>query len=222
MIAPPPVVAIDGPAGAGKGTVAAGVAARLRWRLLDSGALYRVVGLMAARRGVDTDSAPALTALIADLDIVFDADAVRVNGVDERVAIRATRVDAHASKVAAVPDVRARLLAAQRGFRCPPGLVADGRDMGTVVFPDAALKVFLTASAEERARRRVRQRGMAPECFEAVLAATRQRDERDRNRPVAPLAPAADAVIIDTTSVGAAAVIDRICDLARERALTTD
>ena len=157
MTANSPVIAIDGPSGAGKGTVAAEVAERLGWRLLDSGALYRIVGLLAVRRRIDLRDGPALAALASGRDISFTDRAVTVDGADETAAIRDPAVDAAASTVAAVPEVRAALLATQRGFRRPPGLVADGRDMGTVVFPDARAKVFLTASLEARAERRRQQ-----------------------------------------------------------------
>ncbi len=152
-----PVIAIDGPSGAGKGTVAAEIAGRLGWRLLDSGALYRILGLTALRRGIDLHDGSALAALPGELDIAFSNNAVFVDGIEETLAIRDDRVGTAASVVAAAPEVRAALLATQHGFRRPPGLVADGRDMGTVVFPDATVKIFLTASAKARAKRRFLQ-----------------------------------------------------------------
>ena len=219
MKTPPPVIAIDGPAGSGKGTVAKGVANRLGWGLLDSGALYRVVALTAVRRRIDLADAPALAAMAAHLCIAFTDAKVLVDGADATEAIRAPEIDAPASKVAALPAVRAALLDVQRGFRRPPGLVADGRDMGTVVFPDAALKIFLDASPEARAERRVRQllqRG-DDAMRSATLAAMRERDERDRQRAVAPLAPAADAVVIDSTALSADDVIGQVLTLVHGR-----
>ena len=223
MNRPPPVIAIDGPAGSGKGTVATGVAGRLGWSLLDSGALYRIVALTALRRGIDLAEGPALAAMATRLRIAFANTTALVDDADVTDAIRAPQIDAPASKVAAVPAVRAALLDVQRGFRRPPGLVADGRDMGTVVFPDAALKIFLDASPEARAERRLKQLRQraddaAPSATLAALrAAMRERDERDRQRAVAPLVPAADAVVIDSTALSADGVIERVLTLARGR-----
>ena len=237
MTPAPPVIAIDGPSGSGKGTVAKAVATRLGWGLLDSGALYRVVALTAKRRGIDLADEAALAALAGGLRIAFAGDAVRVDGADLTDAIRALAVDAPASQVAALPAVRSALLDVQRAFRRPPGLVADGRDMGTVVFADAALKIFLTASAEARAERRHKQlrarehlrvrarehlrAGASPaEGLGTLRSAMRQRDERDRRRAVAPLAPAADAVVIDATATAADAVIEKVLALAAARAVS--
>lgn len=228
MTPAPPVIAIDGPSGSGKGTVAKAVATRLGWGLLDSGALYRVIALTAKRRGIHLADEAALAALAGGLRIAFAGDAVRVDGADLTDAIRALAVDAPASQVAALPAVRSALLDVQRAFRRPPGLVADGRDMGTVVFADAALKIFLTASAEARAERRLKQlrvrehlrTGASPaEGLGTLRSAMRQRDERDRRRAVAPLAPAADAVVIDATATAAAAVIEKVLALAAARAV---
>ena len=216
-----PVIAIDGPAGAGKGTVAALVTERLGWHLLDSGALYRVVALAALRHDADLTHGDALAAIARNLDVTFRADAVMVDGLDETLAIRKPDVDAAASKVAASAQVRAALLAAQRDFRTPPGLVADGRDMGTVVFPDARLKVFLTASAEERARRRYRQlKESQPDVsLRTLFEAIEERDRRDSNRAVSPLVPAPDALQIDSTAMSIDDVVRTVLALAEERGM---
>lgn len=223
--APAPVLAIDGPSGTGKGTLARLIRAWLGWHLLDSGALYRLVGLAAERAGVDLEDEAGLTRLAADLDCGFseDTDETRVllEGGDVTDALRAETAGAAASRVAAVPGVRAALLDRQRAFRQPPGLVADGRDMGTVVFPDAALKIFLTASAEERAHRRYKQlieKGMSVNLAQ-LLGDIAERDRRDAERPVSPLKPAADAVILDTTRLDIAAVEAQVKRLVRDTGL---
>ncbi len=219
MSRPPDVLAIDGPSGSGKGTVAQAMAARLGWWLLDSGALYRVVGLLAIRRGTNLADADALAAMARELDVTFANAAVTVNGADETDAIRDPEVDTPASKVATLATVRAELLTIQRGRRRPPGLVADGRDMGTVVFPDARLKIFLTASAEIRAERRYRQlkaRG-AGVSLSALLEGIRERDERDRKRAVSPLVPAPDAVTIDSSGMSIHKVVAAVMTLATKR-----
>lgn len=198
-----PVVAIDGPAASGKGTIAARVAAALGFHLLDSGALYRLVALQAIRRGVGFDDAAALVPLARDLDVRFDARGVALEGEDVSEAIRAEAIGEGASRVAVHPGVRRALLDRQQAFRQPPGLVADGRDMGTVVFPDAATKVFVTATPEARAERRQRQlarRGVQAD-LRALEDEIRARDRRDALRAVAPLAPAGDAVVLDTTAL---------------------
>lgn len=211
-----PVIAIDGPSGSGKGTVAALVAERLGWHLLDSGALYRIAGWVALERGVALDDAPALAAMVRGLDIRFEGRRVQVDGRDLSDAIRTEAVSEAASRVAALQPLRDAILDLQRAQRRPPGLVADGRDMGTVVFPDAPLKVFLDASVEERARRRhrqLREQGQDVDA-ETVLAALRERDARDRERTVAPLRPAADAVIVDSSTLAVAAVLQKVLDAA--------
>ena len=215
------VIAIDGPAGAGKGAAAGAVAAQLGWHLLDSGALYRVVGLQALRRGVGLADEHALAAMTGGLRISFEPGRVAVDDQDQTQAIRATKVDAAASQVAKLAGVRGALLDLQRGFRQPPGLVADGRDMGTVVFPDAGLKIFLTASAEERARRRYRQlKPSQPNVrLRALLEAIEERDRADSNRAVAPLVAASDAVTIDSSAMSIDAVAKAIASLAAERGL---
>ncbi len=223
-----PVIAVDGPSGTGKGTVCQRLAQTLGWHFLDSGALYRVVGLAAQRAGVGLNAEQPLAELAASLDLRFEPDpraehglAVLLNGVDVSAAIRTEAAGGAASQVAAFPPVRAALLKRQRAFRELPGLVADGRDMGTVVFPDAALKLFLTASPEERARRRhnqLKQKGIDVS-LRALLEDIRARDERDRRRAVSPLTPAADAKLVDTTALGIEAVGEQAMRYVREQGL---
>jgi len=209
-----PVVTIDGPSGSGKGTISRGLATRLRWNLLDSGALYRLVALAAARRGNPED--PAELARIARaMDVVFGsvgAEQVTLDGQEVTEALRTESVGAAASRVAAVPQVRHALLQRQRDFARAPGLVADGRDMGTVVFPNADLKVFLTATADERAMRRHKQlKGKGIDVSLPDLSwDIAQRDARDASRSIAPLKPAADARTIDSTDLTPEEVIARI------------
>ena len=215
-----PVVAIDGPAGAGKGTVAATLAARWSWRLLDSGALYRVVGLLALRLGLPLTDERALAAAARGAAVCFAGGRILVGGHDETAAVRAPAVAAAASQAAAKPQVRAALLATQRAFRRPPGLVADGRDMGTVVFPDAALKVFLTATVAERALRRYRQlKPKQPNVrLRDLSEAIEERDRRDRDRAVSPLVAAPDAVTIDTTRMTVEEVVAAVVALGQGEA----
>ena len=198
-----PVIAIDGPSASGKGTVARRAAQRLGFHFLDSGALYRLVALAAMQKGIALDDSGALGRLAQSLAVEFDDHNIRLGGEDVTQAIRAEAVSAAASRVAAIPEVRQGLIERQRAFRRPPGLVADGRDMGTVVFPDAVLKVFLTASAEERALRRYKQ--LIDKGFDANLATLLQeigqRDARDSARSVAPLQKSADAQVLDTTGL---------------------
>jgi cytidylate kinase len=218
----PVVVAIDGPAASGKGTVALGVARALGFGYLDSGSLYRLVALQALNRGVPVDAGPGLADLARGLDVVFDGSRIRLAGEDVTDEIRQERVSAAASRVAVHPEVRAALLARQRAFRRPPGLVAEGRDMGTVVFPDAPVKVFVTASADERARRRHKQligKGISVS-IEGLLRDIRERDERDAGRATAPLMPAADAVILDTTDMTIDSAIAFVVDRCRRHAAT--
>jgi len=198
-----PVIAIDGPAASGKGTVAARVAEALGFHLLDSGALYRLVGLAALRERVPLDDGPALGRLAAGLDARFAAGRIVLGGEDVTEAIRDEKVSGAASRVAVHPPVREALVERQRAFRRPPGLVADGRDMGTVLFPDAGTKVFVTASPEARAERRHKQlmeKGISAN-IEGLLHDIRMRDARDGERAAAPLRPAADAAILDTTDL---------------------
>ncbi|WP_241645557.1 (d)CMP kinase [Rosenbergiella metrosideri] len=202
-----PVITIDGPSGAGKGTLSKALAEKLSWHLLDSGAIYRVLALAALHHQVDITQEDALVPLAAHLDVKFVVEQHRsqviLEGEEVTAAIRTQEVSNTASKVAAFPRVREALLRRQRNFRELPGLIADGRDMGTVVFPDAPVKIFLDASAEERAERRRQQLQQAgvDVNFERLLAETVERDDRDRNRAVAPLVPAIDALVIDSTGI---------------------
>jgi cytidylate kinase len=218
-----PVITIDGPSGSGKGTVSRMLARELGFHFLDSGALYRLLALAATRRGVALDDEAGLAALCGELDIRFPADAaadlVLLDGEDVTQEIRTEAAGSGASRVAALPAVRTALLQRQRDFRIAPGLVADGRDMGTVVFPDAHAKFFLTASAEERAERRYKQlKEMGIESvFEDILADIRGRDERDAGRTVAPLRAADDAQQLDTTELDIAATMARVRDFLNNR-----
>ncbi len=223
------VIAVDGPSGSGKGTLAVRLARRLGWHLLDSGALYRAVAWNALDTSVALDDAEALgrlaTQLRARFDVISDDEViVWVDSSDVSKAIRDESVSVAASRVAALPSVRAALLQTQHAFRKSPGLVADGRDMGTVVFPDAPLKIFLDASAEQRAERRYKQLkdkdlGVS---LRALLESIRERDERDRSRAVSPLKPADDAVVIDSSSLSIDAVVEKAWQLATNRGLTPD
>lgn len=223
MTARVPVLTIDGPSGSGKGTLAQMLARRLGWHLLDSGALYRVVGLAAVERGIDLDDELALAAVARNLDIRFEATApgepaaVVLSGTDISDAVRSEQAGHYASRVAIFPAVRQGLHARQRAFAQAPGLVADGRDMGTEIFPDADLKVFLTASAEERAQRRYKQLINKGETVSlpALLEDIRARDRRDTERAVAPLRPAADAHVIDSTQLEIAAVEQQVIGLVQ-------
>ncbi|MFA7243411.1 MAG: (d)CMP kinase [Sulfuricellaceae bacterium] len=200
-----PVIAIDGPSASGKGTVARLVARKLGFHFLDSGALYRLLALAALQRGAALDDEEGLSRLASSLDICFDGDAVLLDGAIVTDAIRSETCGDGASKIATYPAVRAALLDLQRAFRKAPGLVADGRDMGSVVFPDAATKIFLTAGAEVRAQRRVKQlieKGMGDNIpLSQILQDIKQRDERDSARSVAPLQQCADASLLDTSSL---------------------
>lgn len=223
----PVVITVDGPSGSGKGTVAALLAMQLQWHLLDSGALYRVLALAAEKHNVALDNEAALEKLAADLDVQFVVDSdnkqrVILENTDVTDAIRNEIVGTHASKVAVLPAVRSALLHRQQSFRQAPGLIADGRDMGTVVFADAPLKVFLTASAEERARRRylqLKDKGEAVN-LTCLLEEIRARDERDTNRVIAPLKPADDAIILDSTTMTIEQVLERILSEVAVRSLT--
>ena len=222
----PVVITVDGPSGSGKGTVAGLLATQLQWHLLDSGSLYRVLALAAEKHKVALDDESALEKLAIDLDVQFVVDAdnsqrVILENIDVSDAIRNETVGAHASIVAALPAVRSGLLRRQQDFRQAPGLIADGRDMGTVVFADAPLKVFLRASAEERARRRylqLKDRGETVN-LTCLLEDIRARDERDTNRAIAPLKPADDAIILDSTTMTIEQVLERILSEVAVRSL---
>jgi cytidylate kinase len=219
-----PVIAIDGPSGSGKGTIARQVATTLGYHLLDSGALYRLVALAARRQELALDDESSLARLAEQLDVQFDStgagdERILLAGDDVTLAVRHEKAGADASEVAALAAVRAALLARQRDFQQAPGLVADGRDMGTHVFPSATLKIFLTASAEERARRRHKQ--LKDKGIDVSLAALSRdiedRDRRDCERSIAPLRPAEDARILDSSGKSVAAVVNTVLEWARER-----
>jgi cytidylate kinase len=219
-----PVMTIDGPSGSGKGTVSRAAARALGFGLLDSGALYRLVALAARQAGVGLDDEPGLARLARAADIAFGSapdggEVVWLNGKDVTGAIRSEEAGNDASKVAALPGVRTALLERQRRFAVPPGLVADGRDMGTVVFPRAEVKIFLTASAAERALRRYKQlkeKGVAAN-LAALSLEIAERDLRDSTRAASPLVASADAVLLDTTGMSVDAVVERVLEVARGR-----
>ncbi|MBX2824749.1 MAG: (d)CMP kinase [Gammaproteobacteria bacterium] len=216
-----PVITIDGPSGSGKGTVAAKVAAATGYTLLDSGAVYRAAALRVLLQQVDADSEPAVVQCIESMQAEFEpgTDGVRVwlDGTDVTAELRSETTAAMASRIAAVPAVREALMQTQRDFRRPPGLVADGRDMGTVVFPDARHKIFLTASVAERARRRYNQlnKKELQVTMESLLQEIELRDQRDSTRSVAPLIPAKEALVIDSTGIGIDQVVEKILQNVR-------
>jgi cytidylate kinase len=219
-----PILTIDGPSGSGKGTVSRAAARALGWALLDSGALYRLVALAGRQAGVSLDDGPGLARLAAEFDIRFGAgvageEIVWLDGRDVTREIRTETAGNDASKVAALPVVRAALLARQRRFAAPPGLVADGRDMGTVVFPEAQVKIFLTASADERAARRhkqLKEKGVAA-TLAALSREIAERDQRDITRSTSPLVASDDAVLLDTSGIPVDAVVRRVLEIVHER-----
>ena len=213
-----PVVCVDGPGGSGKGVLAAALAEELGWRHLDSGVLYRAVAALALADEVGLEDEAALTRLAEGMNAETESGRLKLNGADRTKDIRQERVAKAASAVARHPRVRAAVLQQQRNARRPPGLVADGRHMGTVVFPDAQLKVYLDASPEERARRRhkqLRNEGLHVS-FAAVLAGIKERDRRDSRRATSPLRPAEDAVVIDSTAMSIDAVLRSVLSLVRQ------
>jgi len=221
-----PVVAVDGPSGSGKGTVCRMLATRLGWHLLDSGALYRLTALAGQRAGLDPEDRPGHAALAGTMGVVFGiapdgGERITLGGQEVTGLVRAEQTGQGASRVAAWPEVRAALLERQRAFAEAPGLIADGRDMGTVVFTGAPLKIFLTASPDERARRRYNQ--LKDKDSAVSLAALSreiaERDLRDSTRSVAPLRPASDAFVIDSTGVAVETIVERVIELGRSRAL---
>jgi len=214
-----PVITVDGPSGAGKGTVAKLLAEQLKFKILDSGALYRLTGLLVNRAGNGFDNEAQAAELASSMQVEFTADGVILNGEDVSLAIRTESAGNDASKVAAMPAVRAALLDWQKAFAKMPGLIADGRDMGTTVFPQAPLKIFLTASPEERAQRRHKQlneKGISSN-IAALAAEIAERDERDRTRASSPLVPADDAIVIDSTSLSIDEVVEQILTLWSDR-----
>ncbi|MGM0542428.1 MAG: (d)CMP kinase [Pseudomonadota bacterium] len=223
-----PVLTIDGPGGAGKGTISGLMADRLNWHLLDSGALYRLIAQAAGKHQVALDDEAALAELAQSLDVAFPVEdghpSTLLEGEDVSRAIRTEQAGERASLVASLPAVRQALLKRQRDFCQSPGLVADGRDMGTVVFPDAALKIFLTASADERARRRYQQLQEAgvDASLSSLLKEIQARDARDSQRAVAPLKPADDAITLDTTRLSIPEVVDQLTELLVQRGIVVD
>lgn len=218
-----PVLTIDGPSGSGKGTIAQMIARQFGWHYLDSGAIYRVLAQAAIKHQLDLADEAALTLLAEQLDVRFAFDnaelKVMLEGEDVSLLIRSEEAGNAASKVAAIPSVRSALLQRQRDFRKMPGLVTDGRDMGTVVFADAPFKVFLTASAEERAQRRykqLKQKGIESNLSD-LIAEISERDRRDSEREVAPLRPAEDALILDSTELGIQAVFEQVSAFCTDR-----
>ncbi len=216
-----PVITIDGPSGSGKGTVSARVAKTLGWHVLDSGALYRLAAYAARKSGIDFKNQPQLSEIARNLRVRFEQGRIFLEDEDVSLSIRTEQAGNDASRVAAMPEVRAALLDWQREAAVAPGLIADGRDMGTTVFPRAPLKVFLTASAEERAKRRYKQlkeKGIKSKISDLAVE-IRERDERDRSRAASPLVPAGDAMVIDSTAFSIEQVVDQILQAAQERGL---
>jgi len=218
------IICIDGPGGSGKGTISQSIAEQLNWNILDSGALYRVLAIACETHGVLLDNQEAVTVLAAHLDVQFLIDEnkgtrIILEAEDVTDRLRTEQIGNSASKIASIESVRDALLQRQRAFYTEPGLVTDGRDMGTVVFPNAGLKVFLTASVDERARRRQRQLKLIGnnDSIATLSKAIQERDERDRTRKIAPLVPANDAIEIDTTSLSIEQVVSKVMTLVKER-----
>ncbi len=220
-----PVITIDGPSGAGKGTISQLVAKALQWHFLDSGAIYRLCGLACLKKNIDLNNHEQVTQAANTLNIDFKVTEqgleTYLNGEEVTAQLRTETTASAASQVAAINAVREALADRQRAFAKAPGLVADGRDMGTVIFPDAPLKIYLTASAEERAQRRYKQLQESGETVNlaAILRDIQQRDERDMNRPIAPLKPAQDAIVIDSSHLGIEAVYAKVLNLIQQRNL---
>ncbi len=214
-----PVVTIDGPSGSGKGTIAALVAGKLGWHVLDSGALYRLAGYSAEKKLLNFNDIAELVKNTSSMRVVFEGGRVLLDDEDVSLLIRTEAAGNAASKIAAIPEIRATLLDWQRAYVKPPGLVADGRDMGTVVFPQADVKIFLDASAEKRAERRYKQlieKGLSANLADLV-SEIQERDDRDRNRAVAPLCAADDAVVIDSSDLTIEAVEKQVLDIVKLR-----
>ncbi len=213
-----PVITLDGPSGSGKGTIGLRLAKELNWHFLDSGAVYRALALASLSEKIELTDESALEALAQRLDLKFDGE-VWLSGKQVTEGIRSETCSQAASKIAVFSKVRAALLGRQRAFQQPPGLVADGRDMGTVVFPDAILKIFLEASSEDRAKRRYLQLKDTSHSvtLDRLLTEIKERDQRDQQRAVAPLKPAKDAVVIDTTGIGVEAVFEQVIQLVKKR-----
>ncbi|MBE6898626.1 MAG: (d)CMP kinase [Ruminococcaceae bacterium] len=217
-------IAIDGPAGAGKSTIARKVAAELSIIYVDTGAMYRAIGAYAIRKGVDTKNAPAVAALLPEISLELtyseeQGQRIFLNGEDVSSEIRLPEMGMAASNVSAIPEVRAFLLEQQRGMAKRQSVIMDGRDIGTVVLPDAEVKIFLTASAEERARRRWKEfseKGL-PDTYEEILADVIRRDEQDMNRPIAPLKQADDAILLDSTALNFAETVEKVKEIIKER-----
>jgi cytidylate kinase len=213
-----PVITVDGPSGSGKGTVTQRVANRLDWRVLDSGALYRLVGYAVDQAGIGFENQIKISQIASTLNVEFSGGRILLDGAEVTDLIRTETAGNNASKVAAMPGVRAALLDWQRDYAQFPGLVADGRDMGTTVFPQAGVKIFLTASAAERAQRRYKQlkeKGLSAN-LAALTAEIEERDARDRSRAASPLVPAPDAIEIDSTAMGIDEVVEMVLQRAHE------